>query len=511
LELNKSKISFSKSFLAIGCSSFVLGIVFAYFVSLPLAFVYLSATVFLFLALFLKNRQRLSIYFILIVLFFVGMVRVYSFNTPQADDISYFVKLGAKRVTLRGQVVSQPEKRFSGKSFLFRVNSIKLQDIFHPASGLVLAQSYNNKNLEFADNAEVEGKIILIEDKGFFAKKLVRQNIRARIIIGKHDETIVTEKNYLNIVRICLLVRDRLREKLDILAQPARGFLKAVLLADKTEIDEEIVAVFRYTGTSHILAISGLHISIIIFMVLIFLKALQIKRWLRVIILIIFLVLYTIITGARPSIIRAVIMASVFLFSFIVGRQYNIYNSLALAALSILFFQPYQIFDVGFQLSFISVLSIIVLTSKFLTYLPRPKNNFGLYLVLSFVASFSAWIGTLPLIAYYFGIIAPVGIFANAVVIFLTTIIMWSGFVFLLFSYLCYPLAQLVAFTIEFMVELLIYITAWFSKWSFAFFYTHIFTLRIVFIYYIVLFLFLNIKRIKSSLRNFYHQRCVSN
>ena len=464
-------------------------------------FCYLFPVIFLLFAFFLKNRQRIANYLILISLFFIGISRLYSFNTLEADDISNLAKMRIKRVYLEGTVTSQPEEKFSGTSFIFRVTSVKPRDIFYPASGLVLVQSYKKIKLQYADKAQIKGRLSLIKNDGFFNRKLIRERICTKLTLGKYDKIISQKQNPFNLIRMCLALRDRLREKFDNLAAPAAGFLKAVLLADKADLDDETVAIFRYTGTAHILAISGLHIGIIVFMVLVFLKVLRIKQRPRFVISLIFFIIYSIMIGARPSIIRAVVMAVIFLLSFIVGRQYQICNSLALAALIILFCAPYQIFDVGFQLSFISVLSIVALSPKILACLPKPKSKIVSYLTLSFIVSFSAWLGTLPLVAYYFGIVTPVGLFANVVVIFLTSVIMGAGFVFLLFSYLCGPLAQLIALTIEFMVELLLYTTAWFSKWPFAFFYTDKVNLPIVSLYYTVLLIIFNFGRLRFKLK----------
>ena len=134
--------------------------------------------------------------------------------------------------------------------------------------------------------------------------------------------------------------------------------MTAFILGDRSGLSKEVYSVFKYTGTVHILAISGLHIGIIIFLLLVLRESG------------LFLLFYSFVTGLRPSVIRAVIMGTTFLLSFLVKKEYHVYNSLGLAAIIILAIWPWQVFDVGFQLSFLSVLSIIFLSPKLLAMLP---------------------------------------------------------------------------------------------------------------------------------------------
>ena len=143
--------------------------------------------------------------------------------------------------------------------------------------------------------------------------------------------------------------------------------LKALTLGDKSEIDTETKQSYSYSGATHILSVSGLHVGIIYVLFNFFLRflgRLKTKKfnygvWLKVIILLIILWGFALLTGLSPSVKRASLM-----FSFVVighaGKRYvNIYNSIAASAFVLLIVNPYDITDIGFQLSYIAVISIV--------------------------------------------------------------------------------------------------------------------------------------------------------
>jgi len=432
----------------------------------------------------IRKRRRLATNLLIVSFIFFGMSHVHNFNSLRGDDIYYYAKKVRKNASLEGIVVSQPKKQDRRTSFVFKPRTIRYKNSEHRISGLVFAQTYRKIDVAYGDAFILEGKISLVKDTGFFNKSLIRKKIKTKLFLKKFKKIILKTKKTIALRKFFFSVRDKLKDKFNQIAYPANEFLKAMLLADRSGISHEIISIFKYTGTIHILAISGLHIGIIVFMLLVFLKVLRIKQKARFIIAVIFLIAYCCMTGFRPSVVRAVIMAIMFLLSFIVARQYQIYNSLSLAAIIILIFAPWQIFDVGFQLSFISVISIIVIGPRILKLLPKPKNRLIYFMLLSFIISLSVWLGTAILVAYYFGIITPISIVVNVVIVSLVPFIIGSGFIFLLFSFLSKPLANLISVTIEYMIELLLFIVACFSKVPFAFFYTDRVILPIVIGYY---------------------------
>ena len=136
--------------------------------------------------------------------------------------------------------------------------------------------------------------------------------------------------------------------------------MEGFLLGDRYNIPRHINELFQMAGVVHILAISGFNVGIVAYATFLFLKMFPLGRRWHYILTILLLIAYAVLTGGQPPVVRATIMAAVFLAGFILEREPESINTLACAALLILFVNPVNLFDVGFQLSFVSVLAIIV-------------------------------------------------------------------------------------------------------------------------------------------------------
>lgn len=220
------------------------------------------------------------------------------------------------------------------------------------------------------------------------------------------------------------------------------AILSALTLGEKGGLTNSVREVFSETGTSHILALSGLHLGILFFFYNILLSAFSRRsRW-RIAMSIPGLLLiwgYALLAGMPTSLLRSAIMFSIIQVS-LWGRQ-DIFslNNLALAACLILFFSPQALFDVGFQLSFLSVLGILL----FVPRLPRlPYSEFfsryklhgiASFLYSTFTVSLCAQVMTLPLVAYYFHIVPLYGLVASYIAIPLAYPLLFFSILFFLF------------------------------------------------------------------------------
>ncbi|MFH1855670.1 MAG: DNA internalization-related competence protein ComEC/Rec2 [Candidatus Omnitrophota bacterium] len=222
------------------------------------------------------------------------------------------------------------------------------------------------------------------------------------------------------------------------ISSPQREILSGVLLGLRKNFPPEIENIFVKTGTMHLLAISGLHVGLVLLVLVFLLKTVHVPRKARFFILILFLLLYIPFTGSKVPVIRASVMAIVLLTGFILERESDVLNSLGIAALGILLFAPTQIFSAGFQLSFICLLAIIWLSppiQKFFDSLTPPaasKNKILFWVKSSVAVSLAAWIGTLPIIVYYFNNVSCLTILANLVAIPLLFLIIIFSCAFLL-------------------------------------------------------------------------------
>ncbi len=182
-----------------------------------------------------------------------------------------------------------------------------------------------------------------------------------------------------------------------------KAILKAMLLGDKTELDDDTKESFSETGAIHILAVSGLHVGIIsgILIWLLSILPFYLSHGIRYMIILTGIWIYVLITGMGAPTIRAAAMFSLYLIAPIIYRKSNAYNSLGIAALIILLFDPHQLFTISFQFSFLALTSIITY------YTPIEKLLISPYPLVRYIwklvaLSISAQILLFPLIIYYF-------------------------------------------------------------------------------------------------------------
>ena len=203
--------------------------------------------------------------------------------------------------------------------------------------------------------------------------------------------------------------------------------LTTLVTGEKQHLNKKLRTEFSEAGVSHILAISGLHLSIVAGIFFYFFKwlfsfftPLLIRGWSRkaaAVITLIPLMFYAVLSGFSPSTRRALVMIIIFMFSFVAEKESDSLNSLAAAGIAILIIDPGSLFSISFQLSFSAVLSII-LGFYLINKLPfSKKKNIQTKIIFFMFTSFCAIVGTNPLVMHYFNIISFVGIFTNLLII----------------------------------------------------------------------------------------------
>jgi competence protein ComEC len=206
-----------------------------------------------------------------------------------------------------------------------------------------------------------------------------------------------------------------------------------MILGEKKNVPQRIEKNMIRTGTIHILVVSGFNVGLIALIFSSLLKLLRVKKTLRFYFIVPLVIFYCLLTGASTPVLRATLMAVIFLAAIFLKREQNLQNSLFLSMFLILIINPAQLYDLGFQLSFVSVASIFYLYPKINHLVKRVSlNNRPLQLlVASLEVSLSAWLGTFPLIAYYFRLFSPITVIANILIVPLATLVIFSGISFL--------------------------------------------------------------------------------
>ncbi|MAX80289.1 MAG: hypothetical protein CL843_08950 [Crocinitomicaceae bacterium] len=214
------------------------------------------------------------------------------------------------------------------------------------------------------------------------------------------------------------------------------AILSALVLGNKDELDFEITQAFSSAGAMHVLAVSGLHVGIVLLLVSTLLKPLQKHPYLKFLKLLLELLSvwsFALVTGFSPSVIRAATMFSFLAFGQALNQNTNIYNTLAAAAFFILLFRPFMIMEVGFQLSFLAVLGIVALQPRLYDLLTF--NSWLLDKIWTITTvSIAAQIATAPLGFLYFHQFPNYFLLSNLIVIPAAFIIVIGGILLFLLS-----------------------------------------------------------------------------
>lgn len=284
-------------------------------------------------------------------------------------------------------------------------------------------------------------------------------------------EKIEVTKEGRGFLRFFGILRDRIIENNNKnLDGELAGVVNAITTGDKSGLSGNIKRAFSTSGVSHLLAISGLHLTILVSLIGAFLndEFYIVKRFVKPIFSIVTTSFIMLITGMGYSVMRAGIMLLIMNFSLLSGRGRNSINSLMIAGTVIIFLNPYAVFDVGFELSFFATLGIVLFSTKICGFLVRFLRI--KWLCGSIAVTVSAQVFTLPLIVLYYGNIGIYSIVANIVIVPVFTILLLVSMIFCLVSLMPLPGFVTMLFTGNiFVYEKLSYIIARFiSRLPFA-------------------------------------------
>lgn len=220
----------------------------------------------------------------------------------------------------------------------------------------------------------------------------------------------------------------------------------AMTLGDKSQLTNELRKTYAITGASHILALSGLHLGIIYTLLSLLLSR---RRWWIVsqVVIIVCIWLYVFLVGMTVSVVRSAVMITVYALLSLGHRDKMSVNILAFAAIVMLLFNPLSLFDVGFQLSFLAVLAILLFYPLFEGVWPQPflmDHRVFKWLWTMLSVSCAAQIGVAPLIVYYFGRFSCFFLLTNLLVVPAATLILYLSLVVLLIPSLAYLLIYMV-------------------------------------------------------------------
>lgn len=471
----------------------VLGIIFTYYfeTNSHTVFILLIFTIIALLYNIIKDgiNQRVILVLFLLLGIFIGVT----------GDRSILVKYINKRVDCVGRVeeVVNVEDGFS--KYIISVENIDNKTI---SKERIVLNITGNKVLNLGETIYFDGEVKLPKEntnpKLFnYRLNLKTEKIYTTMTIRDHSISRVDSANIALRYRIKSRFTDVIVNIFNThLSEKNASLMIGIFLGQSSYLSDDDIDVYRDMGLAHLLAVSGLHIGIISGFIAFVLSNLGIKRRINIIITLSTIWIYGYLIGFPPSILRSSIMFTVLFYSQLIHEPYDSINSVSFAMFILLLINPYNIFNLGFQLSFAATFSIIILT-------PRIRHRFYPYnnkVVQSLASILGVQIGLLPFQVYYFNNFNPLSIIANLVIIPIISLSLILGFLMIMCTNINY-FNVLIGFVLENLLNfegLIIHWLKGFKMHTFKIFSPEILTLIIVYIMILVIFDIIHIKKLNK-------------
>ena len=442
---------------------FILGIVIQWNLNLPLWILALLTGIFIGVA-FVSGQSGI----LLLLLILSGCLRVALDEMVPVTHLSRYNAIADSAYEVRAIVVDVGATRKGTPKFLLQPKALDEQVI---SGGSVLLYSKDiDQNVCPGDT--IFGTMLLNRPRGKgnphefdYREYLEGRNIYYEAFLEDAEGLIIHRRDASSLSLLMRDIQDLISSHFhNFLTPRSAGILSALILGEKSEIEETTRNDFANTGVIHVLAVSGLHVGYVSLILITIFGLLRLPHPIQMGSVIAGLIFYVGLTGAAPSVMRASIMASLMIIGGLLERKSDILNMLAAAAFIILVISPAQLENIGFQLSFLAVLSIVTLFpvfKKVVSIIPLSKTGgVGkvIYPILDlFLVSLAAQLGTLAITIFYFHKIPIVSLLANLVVVPLIGVIVATGLSFLLLGSLFPILAQMWAATLEGAIDFMLW------------------------------------------------------
>jgi competence protein ComEC len=251
-----------------------------------------------------------------------------------------------------------------------------------------------------------------------------------------------------------------------VIPEPAVGLGNGLLLGVKSALGEDIEQDFRRTGIIHIVVLSGYNVMLVVAFIM-FCFSFLLPFQLRIVAGIIAIVCFALIVGLSATVIRASVMAVLVLLAQVLGRRYNVLRALLLAGAVMLIINPYLlIYDIGFQLSFMATLGLILIVPQFESTVMTTESRLGWREF--FLATLSTQIAVLPLLMYHIGQVSLIAIVVNVLVLPVVPLAMLLTFLAGLVGFVSVSLASLIGYVATLSLTYILLVAEYFADIPFA-------------------------------------------
>ncbi|MEA2006461.1 MAG: DNA internalization-related competence protein ComEC/Rec2 [Acidobacteriota bacterium] len=407
--------------------------------------------------------QKLTPTFIFILLTTAALgASIFTYENKIFEENTLYQLDSSDYIDFYGTLSKSPAKGMDRIYVFLRVQKIRSYDKEEKVNGNLRITIPESKeassilNLYTGDKIKVSAKLTPLKNFQNFntsntSMMLKSQKLHQRAFSKSPllVERLKTGNKY-SFFRIISILRKNLQEKIEKFfpnqnapqhISQEGAVLEALLLGERRRMEDSLTRSFQEAGLYHLFAISGAHIAILSFLMYSFFKVLSFPTRLSYLLMIFILVFYAFLVEGRPSVLRATIMTLAFLFGKLLWKDVSLLNTLGVSAFFLLLVNPFDLFTMGFQLTFAATLSIILFFPKVINFLPR----LPLKISEIFALSLTAQLGVLPIVAFAFNRITFSSILLNYAALPLVGLIMGFGYIFLALSFMSSFLSQILA------------------------------------------------------------------
>ncbi len=302
------------------------------------------------------------------------------------------------------------------------------------------------------------------------------------LLAYQKEEITITDTEDISWIHYPAFLRKVLAERIDqLFSGDAAAFAKALLLGDRTDINYDLNTNFKVTGISHIIAVSGLHVSILFGMIYVLLGK---NRFLSFAVGVPVLLLFSAVAGFTPSITRACIMQCLILLAMLLNREYDSPTALAFAVLIMVLINPMVVISISFQLSVGCMIGIFLFTSRIHGWMLSEKclgsakgktviAGIKRWFASSVAVSAGASIMTTPLVAYYFETVSLISLLTNLLVVWVISFIFCGMIICIILTFASFRLARFAASIVSLAIHFVLKIAEVLAKFPLAAVYTN--------------------------------------
>ena len=458
---------------------------------IPLIFTYTYLTI--------KKKIRLRKY---VILFLVSVIISNIQITLLEKSFDEKYKNVNENLEIVGTIISNPMDKQYKNQYILKVEKIN-ENKSYKNTNLQLNVKKEEKLLSYGDKIIIKGNFeeasSARNEGGFDYKQYLKsKNVYGIISVDKKDIKLIKKNNVDVIDLLANKVSNSMKIKIEQnLSNETSKLLSGILIGNKNNLQKEIQEDFRNSSLSHVLAISGMHVSYIMLGITFVINKMKFNKKISKIITIFILLFFIILTGKTASVTRACFMSSYIILASLFHKKAHVLASISISLLIILIINPYLILDIGLQLSYGGTIGIVLIypilkklkkkkedkNSKFKKIIHKVKEK-----ILDIILiTISANLVIFPIVLFHYNTISFTFIISNLLISPIIGIIIILGFISVFVSYIISPISKVMFLILQTFLNLLIKIAHFCAELPFSKVYFPTPKIYVIIIYYVFL------------------------